>query len=103
MKHLDDRERELLEKLKKACKKQNYFTLTLKINDILLEEKIFPAEKYSIETLSETRTHYLFNDLVREILKRFSETENVNQENLKKEQIDKLWREQEEKNKKNNL
>lgn len=97
---LNDREKELLEKLRAASKKDNTFTLVLKINDIVLEERAFSADKYSVETLSETRTHFMMNDLVRIILKNFAEHEEQHQDQLKKEQMDKMWEELEkEKNK----
>lgn len=95
MKQLDDREKELLKKLKEASLPENLFTLVFKINDIVLEERIFPADKYSLQTLSETRTHFLMNDLIREILKTFSETEKNIQEEIKKKQIEKLWKDNE--------
>ncbi len=95
MSELNEKEKELLNKLKEASKPQNNFTLTLKINDIVLEERIFSAEKYSLETLSGTRTHFLMNDLIREILKNFSAIEDINQEDEKKKQIEKLWNENE--------
>ena len=63
MRELDEREKELLRKLREAGKPQNHFTLSLKINDIIIEERVFPADKYSLETLTETRTHFLMNDL----------------------------------------
>lgn len=100
MRILNDREKELLEKLQKASKKDNYFTLSLKFNDIEIEERVFPADKYTLRTLSETRTHFLMNDLIREVLKVYSEQEKIIQEEIKKEQMQKLWEEEEKKNSK---
>ena len=97
---LEDREKELLQKLREACAPQNQFTLSLKINDIVLEERVFPADKYSLETLSETRTHFLMNDLIRMVLKEFSDTESRVQEEMKKKQMEEMWKEVEQ-NKKN--
>jgi len=91
MKILNDKEKELLEKLQNASRHSNYFTLTLKINDVELEERVFSADKFSMETISETRTHFLFNDIIRQILKTYSEQEEKNQEEKKKQQMDKMW------------
>lgn len=99
MKDLYSREKELLQKLKEAGKKQEQFTLTLKIGDILIEERIFPSSKYSDKTISETSIHFLINDFIREITKVYSEKEKLFQEEEKKKQMDKLWEENEKKNK----
>ena len=40
MRELDEREKELLKKLREAGKPQNYFTLSLKVNDIIIEERV---------------------------------------------------------------
>ncbi len=96
MNELDNREKELLQKLKDAGKPQNYFTLTLKINEILLEERVFPGDKYSLQTLSETRTHFMMNDLIREIVKTFSEYEEKFQDEIKQQQMEKLWKDNEQ-------
>ncbi len=96
MRELDEREKELLRKLREAGKPQNHFTLSLKINDIIIEERVFPADKYSLETLTETRTHFLMNDLIRLILKEFSEVETKNQEQIKKEQMERMWKDNEQ-------
>lgn len=93
MSELEDKEKKLLQKLREACAPQNQFTLSLKINNIIIEERVFPADKYSLETLSETRTHFLMNDLIRMVLKEFSDTENRAQEDLKKKQMEDMWRE----------
>ncbi len=72
---LDEKSKELLKKLKEAGKPKNYFTLTLTANDTLLDEITFPAEKYSLEAISEKRTHFLMKDLMREVIKAFTEEE----------------------------
>lgn len=96
-----EREKELLEKLKAAGKKDSVFKITLKLNDIILDERVFPAEKYSHETLSQTHTHFMMNDLVRIILKTYAEhDEKFNKENTKDAQMKKMWDELENKNKK---
>ncbi len=95
MSELESKEQELLRKLQEAGKPQNYFTLDLKINDVLISEIVFPADKFSLKTLSETRTHFMMKDLSREVIKIFSEEEQRVQELIKKEQMDKLWNENE--------
>lgn len=96
MRELDEREKELLKKLREAGKPQNYFTLSLKVNDIIIEERVFPADKYSLETLTETRTHFLMNDLIRLIVAEFSKAETKHQEDIKKEQMEKMWKNNEQ-------
>lgn len=96
MKNLNEKEKEVLDKLKEASAPQKFFTLTLKINDVTIEEREFPADKYSLETLSETRTHFLMNDLIREILKAYSETEEKSQEEIKKAQMEQMWKDAEQ-------
>lgn len=96
MNDFDKKEKELLQRLKEASKPQNHFTLTLQINDIILEKRVFSADKYSLKTLSETRTHFLMTDLMREIQKAFSEQEDKTQEETKKAQMDKLWKDNEQ-------
>lgn len=92
MKSLEEKDKELLGKLKEAAAPQNFFTLTFKINDVVVQERVFPADKYSLETLSETRTHFLMNDLIREVIKAYSETEEKSQEEIKKAQMEQMWK-----------
>jgi len=98
---LDNKEKELLKKLRQAGKKESSFTLTLKIDDEILEERVFSANKFSKETLAGTRTHFLFNDIIRLIIKAYSEVETTVSEEKKKEEMDKLWEEQEKTKKEN--
>ena len=94
----EKKEKELLNKLREAGQPNNNFSLTLKFNNIVLEDRIFDANKFSLKTVSETRTHFLMNDLIRKIIESFSEIETKMQDEIKKEQMNKLW-EENEKNK----
>lgn len=98
MKELEKTEKELLEKLREASLPQNQFTLSLKFNDITIAERVFSAESYSLETLSETRTHFLMKDLMRLIQKEYSDTEQRKLEEAKKNQMNKMWNDNEQNN-----
>lgn len=86
-----EREKELLEILRQAGLPQNNFSLTLKFNDVVLEDRVFSASKFSLETVSNTRTHFLMNDLIRLIIDEYTNIQKIADDKLKKEQIDKLW------------
>lgn len=85
-------ENEILKKLREAGVR-NYFTLTLKLNDTVIEEIDFPADKYEKETLLETRTYFLMSDLKKKVLDEYSKNNEKILENKKKEQIEKMWKE----------
>ncbi len=87
----NSKENELLNKLKEAGKK-NYFTLTLSLNNQVIEELDFTAEKYDPKTLAETRTYFLMCDLKKKVLEVYSEKEKEIQEKIKNNQKDNLWR-----------
>ncbi len=99
---LNSKELELLNKLKRANKKENYFNIQLKINDEILEERRFSAEKFSPESIVVTRTHFLMNDLIRIILDHFNEVHEEVEKQKKEEEIKRIWDEQEKKQNKNN-
>ncbi len=87
-----EREKELLEALHQAGLPQNNFSLTLKFNDVVLEERVFSANKFSLETVSNTRTHFLMNDLIRLITEEYANIQKIADEKIKTEQIEKLWK-----------
>lgn len=95
--NLDEREKELLEKLKKASKQDSKFCLTLTIDDEILASREFSANKFSKEAIVSTRTHFMMNDLIRMILKHYEENEDLFQEHKKQEEIEKLWNDKEKK------
>ncbi len=95
---LDDKEKELLKKLRQAGKKDSVFTITLKIDNEILVMREFSASQFSKEAIVSTRTHFLMNDIIRMITKKFSETESDILENKKKEEMNKLWNQKENKN-----
>lgn len=97
MMELDEREKELLEKLKRASKQDSKFCLTLTIDDEVLATREFAANKFSKESVVSTRTHFMMNDLIRMILKHYEENENLFQEQKKKEEIERLWNDKEKK------
>lgn len=99
---LDDKEKILLQKLRNAGKKESKFSLTLSIDNEVLATREFSAEHYSKESIVSTRTHFLMNDLIRLILKQYDETEKINQEEKKREEIEKMWNEKEKKENGNN-
>lgn len=92
---LDEREKELLAKLREAGKKESKFLLTLTVDDELLVKREFSAESLSKEAIVSTRTHFMINDIIRIITNHFLETEKTFQEEKKKIEIEKLWKEQE--------
>ena len=94
---LTDKEKSLLEKLKKASKKDIKFSLTLTIDDEILSTREFSANQFSKESIVTTRTHFLMNDLIRFILKNYEESESTYQEEKKKKEIEQLWKQKENK------
>lgn len=92
---LDEREKELLKRLRVASKKNSVFTLTLKIDDEILTTREFSASQFSKESVVATRTHFMMNDIIRIITKTFSETEEEMSEEKKKEEMNKLWNKKE--------
>lgn len=94
---LDEKEKELLEKLKKAGKQDSKFCLTLTIDDEVLASREFAANKFSNEAVVSTRTHFMMNDLIRIILKHYEENEHIFQEQKKKEEIEKMWNDKDKK------
>lgn len=95
MNNLDEKEKELLEKLKKASMQDSKFCLSLTIDDELLAVREFSANKFSKESIVVTRTHFLMNDLIRLILKHYEESEKSLQDEKKKDEINKLWNDKE--------
>ncbi len=95
---LDDKERELLKKLRAAGKRDSVFTITLKIDDEILTTREFSASQFSKENIVSTRTHFLMNDIIRMITKKFAETEEEISEEKKKEEMNKLWTKKEKEN-----
>jgi len=79
---MDSKEKDLLDKLRNASKK-NYFTLSLSLNGVTIEEIDFVADKYDPETLMETRTYFLMTDLKKKVLEVYNEKENEIQERNK--------------------
>jgi len=92
---LDEKEKELLKKLREAGRQENKFVLTLTINDELLVKREFSAEHLSKESIVSTRTHFMINDVIRMINKHYSDSENFYQEEKKKKEVEKLWNEKE--------
>jgi hypothetical protein len=88
---MESNEKELLQKLREAGKK-NYFTLSLSLNGKIIEELDFPADKYNPKTLIETRTYFLMTDLKKKVLETYAEKEKEIQNQNKEEQVNKLWK-----------
>jgi hypothetical protein len=88
---MESNEKELLQKLREAGKK-NYFTLSLSLNGKIIEELDFPADKYNPKTLIETRTYFLLTDLKKKVLETYAEKEKEIQNQNKEEQVNKLWK-----------
>ncbi len=95
---LDEREKELLKRLREAGKRDSVFTITLKIDDEILTTREFSASQFSKESIVSTRTHFLMNDIIRMITKKFSETNEEINEEKKKEEMNKLWNKKEKEN-----
>lgn len=95
MEQFTDKEKELLEKLKKASSKDSKFCLTLTVDDEILTTREFSASNFSKESIVSTRTHFMMNDIIRLITKHYEESEKVFQEEKKKEEINKLWNQKE--------
>lgn len=83
--------KELLNKLKEAGTR-NYFTITLSLNGKVIEEIDFSADKFHHETLIETRTYFLMSDLKKKVLETYSEKEKEIQEEIKKKQMQEMWK-----------
>lgn len=88
---MENNEKELIDKLRDAGKK-NYFTLSLSLNGIVIEEIDFSAEKYDSQTLIETRTYFLMSDLKKKVLETYAEKEKEIQERKKKEEVENMWK-----------
>jgi hypothetical protein len=88
---MENKEKELLDKLRDAGKK-NYFTLTLSLNGSVIEEIDFSAEKYDPQTLIETRTYFLMSDLKKKVIETYGEKEREIQEKRKKDEMENLWK-----------
>lgn len=95
MEQFTDKEKELLEKLKKASSKDSKFCLTLTIDDELLTTREFSANGFSKESIVSTRTNFMMNDIIRLITKHYEESEKIFQEEKKKEEMNKLWNQKE--------
>ena len=90
-----------MQKLRDAGKTKSKFSLTLSIDDEILAIREFSAEQFSKETIVSTRTHFMMNDLIRIVLKNYDETEDKYQKERKQEEIDRMWKEKEKKEKHN--
>lgn len=88
---MESNEKELIEKLKEASKK-NYFTLSLSLNGTVIEEIDFSAEKYDPQTLIETRTYFLMSDLKKKVLETYSEKDAEIQDKKKKSEMENMWK-----------
>lgn len=71
---MENKDKDLIEKLREASKK-NYFTLSLSLNGTVIEQIDFSAEKYDKETFLQTRTYFLMSDLKKKVLEVYSEKE----------------------------
>lgn len=67
MVQINENDKKLIEVLKEASKPINFFTLRLEYNNKTIAKKDFSAEKYSSESIENTRLHFLIVDFVRTI------------------------------------
>lgn len=97
MEALDKKEKELLNQLKEVSKPANFLTLKLEYNNkVILAKKDFPADIYSAEAIEKTQLHFLIVDFVRLIQDELKKQQHEIDEKSKKEQMDKLWAQNEQ-------
>lgn len=95
---MEKKDKELIEKLKDAGKVANFFSLKLEYNNkVLIAKRDFPADKYSPESIEKSSLHFLMVDFVRKIQEELRKNEHETTDKLK--QIDKLWNENNSKEK----
>lgn len=95
---MEKKDKELIEKLKDAGKVANFFSLKLEYNNkVLIAKRDFPADKYSPESIEKSSLHFLMVDFVRKIQEELRKNEHETTDKLK--QIDKLWNENNSKDK----
>ena len=97
---LDKKEKELLNQLKEVSKPANFLTLKLEYNNnVVLAKKDFMADTFSLEAIEKTQLHFMIVDFVRELQEEIRKQQNELDEIKKKEQMDKLWDQNEKQNK----
>ena len=98
MESLDKKEKELLNKLKEVSKPANFLTLKLEYNNnVVLAKKDFSADSYSPEAIEKTQLHFMIVDFVRNLQEELKKQQSEVDEKNKKEQMDKLWEQNEKK------
>ena len=89
---MDKKDKELIEKLKDASKAANFFSLKLEYNGkVIVAKRDFPADKYSPESIEKSSLHFLMVDFVRKIQDELRKNEQNVLDEKKKEQMNKLW------------
>ena len=97
---MEKKDKELIEKLKDAGRTANFFSLKLEYNGkVVVAKRDFPADKYSPESIEKSSLHFLMVDFVRKIQEEFRKNEQQILDKSKSEQMDKLWNENQGKEK----
>lgn len=98
MSSLEKKEKELLEQLKEAGRPANFFSLKLEYNGkVIISKRDFSADGYSPETIEKSRMHFMMVDFVRQIQDELRKDINKTKEEEKKTEMDKLWKQIEQK------
>ena len=97
---MEKKDKELIDKLKEAGKTANFFSLKLEYNGkVIVSKRDFPADKYSPESIEKSSLHFLMVDFVRKIQEELRKNEQDILDKNKKEQMDRLWKENQNKEK----
>ncbi len=97
---MEKKDKELIEKLKEAGKAANFFSLKLEYNGkVIVAKRDFPADKYSSDSIEKSRLHFLMVDFVRKIQEELRKNEQDIIEKSKSEQMNKLWNDNDNKEK----